>query len=111
MAEVNKNTATLVCSIKNRDECRSSGSGGSYEGEMLENVVWKGFWDPKHNQCGFHECVSKAADSMAQGDFVEKGIMSVVNWSLLPIHIGPNERGMCTVIKIVLLETYVLVEL
>ena len=31
--------------------------------------------------------------------------MSVVNWSLLPIHIGPNERGMCTVIKIVLLKT------
>ena len=51
--------------------------------------------------------MSKAADSMAQGDFVEKGIMSVVNWSLLPIHIGPNERGTCTVIKKVFLETYV----
>jgi len=30
------------------------------------------------------ECVSKAADSMAQGDLVEKGIRSGMNWSLLP---------------------------
>ena len=30
------------------------------------------------------ECLSKAADSMAQGDLVEKGIRSGMNWSLLP---------------------------
>ena len=30
------------------------------------------------------ELVSKAADSMAQGDLVEKGIRSGMNWGLLP---------------------------
>ena len=37
--------------------------------------------------------MSKAADCIAQVDFVEEGIMSGVNWSLLSIHIEPNERG------------------
>ena len=30
------------------------------------------------------ELVSKAADSVAQGDLVEKGVRSGMNWSLLP---------------------------
>ena len=30
------------------------------------------------------ELVSKAADSMAQGDLVEKGVRSGMNWGLLP---------------------------
>ena len=39
------------------------------------------------------ELVSKAADSMAQGDLVEKGVRSVINWGLLP-----NAAVFCSVV-------------